>query len=59
MPSVHKPTTPSHRPTARAVVAPWRRDLVAAMALAAGIFIGALSFATVWAATHPELAFQI
>jgi hypothetical protein len=43
------------RSAPRVAVAPWRRDLAASLVLAAGIFIGSLSFATVWAATHPEL----
>jgi len=43
------------RSTVRVMRAPWRRDLAASVVLAAGIFLGALSFATVWAATHPEL----
>ena len=43
------------RSAPRVAVAPWRRDLAASLMLATGIFIGSLSFATVWAATHPEL----
>jgi hypothetical protein len=33
----------------------WKRDLIAAMVLASSVFIGTCTFATVWAATHPEL----
>ena len=53
-----KISTPK-RSVARVAVAPWRRDLAASLVLATGIFIGALSFAGVWAATHPGLAFQV
>lgn len=47
--------SPSKRSAPRVAVAPWRRDLAASLVLATGIFIGALSFAGVWAATHPQL----
>ncbi len=47
------------RSAPRVAVAPWRRDLAASLMLATGIFIGALSFAGVWAVTHPALALQI
>lgn len=33
----------------------WRRDLIASMVLASTVFIGTCAFASVWAATHPEL----
>lgn len=39
----------------RAPASQWKRDLIAAMVLASTVFIGTCTFATVWAATHPEL----
>lgn len=44
------PTSSTSSPATR-----WRRDLVTSLVLAAGVFIGTCAFATVWAATHPEM----
>jgi hypothetical protein len=46
-------TTPARNKPRRAST--WRRDLIASMVLASTVFIGTCAFATVWAATHPEL----
>ncbi|MDZ4777655.1 MAG: hypothetical protein SGJ23_12820 [Alphaproteobacteria bacterium] len=54
-----KVSAPKRSAARVAAAAPWRRDLAASLMLATGIFIGTLSFAGVWAATHPALALQI
>ncbi len=43
------------RETPMTPAAAWRRDLIASMVLACTVFVGTCAFATVWAATHPEL----
>jgi len=42
-------------PTTANQAAKWRRDLVASIVLASGVFFSTCAFAGVWAATHPEL----
>lgn len=51
--------TPPQKPRAIARTNNMRRDIMASLMLSAGIFTAICAFATVWAATHPELAFSV